>query len=208
MATRLLPSGDRAVLVEVEGLDEALALRSALDRERLVGVLDLVPAARTVLVILDPGHLTLAAAGRWISAVAGTATVGDTGLGGRRHEIAVRYDGPDLDAVAEGLGWSADELVRRHTASVWRAAFGGFAPGFAYLAALAPWPEITRRAEPRTRVPAGSVALAGGWSGIYPRSSPGGWQLIGSTEAVLWDVDRLPPALVAPGDEIRFRAVP
>ncbi|SMH31628.1 sensor histidine kinase inhibitor, KipI family [Rathayibacter oskolensis] len=205
---RLLPSGDRAVLVEVADLDSALALSSALERTRAAGVLDLVPAARTVLVVLDTGLLALTDAARWIRATAATADSAEAGVGGRRHDLLVRYDGADLAATAQALGWSSEELVRRHTATPWRAAFGGFAPGFAYLLALGPWPEIPRRAEPRTRVPVGSVALAAGWSGVYPRSSPGGWQLIGSTEATLWDVERNPPALLAPGDEVRFRAAP
>lgn len=205
---RLRPSGDRAVLVEVDGLDDALALASALERTRPVGVLDLVPAARTVLVLLDAVVLPLATASLWIRRTAHDADPGLSGTGGRVHDIAVHYDGADVAEVADGLGWSTDELVRRHTATTWRAAFGGFAPGFAYLVALSPWPEIPRRSEPRTRVPAGAVALAAGYSGIYPRSSPGGWQLIGSTEAVLWDAERVPPALLAPGDVVRFRALP
>ena len=204
---RLLPSGDRAVLAEVGGLDEALALAAALDRTRPAGVLDLVPAARTVLVVLD-GSLPVAAATPWIAWTAEAAELGGPGAIGRRHELAVRYDGADLADTAASLGWSTAELVRRHTTTPWRAAFGGFAPGFAYLVTLAPWPEVARRAEPRTRVPAGSVALAAGYSGIYPRPSPGGWQLIGSSDALLWDADRTPPALLAPGDEVRFRVLP
>ncbi|QHC60844.1 carboxyltransferase domain-containing protein [Rathayibacter sp. VKM Ac-2760] len=207
MAARPLPSGDRAVLVEVGGLDDALALAAALEDSRPPGVLDLVPAALTVLVVLD-ASLPVAAASRWITRTAEAAQPGGPGALGPRHDLPVRYDGPDLAGAAAALGWSSGELVRRHTATPWRAAFGGFAPGFAYLVPLADWPEVPRRAEPRTRVPAGAVALAAGYSGIYPRSSPGGWQLIGSTDAVLWDTDRTPPALLAPGDEIRFRAVP
>jgi len=204
---RLLPSGDRAVLVEVAGLDDALALAGALARSRPPGVVDLVPAARTVLVVLDAA-LPIVSASQWITRTADASDPAGAGSAGRRHDIAVRYDGADLADTAAALGWSPAELVRRHTSTPWRAAFGGFAPGFAYLVAVAPWPEVPRRAEPRTRVPAGSVALAAGYSGIYPRSSPGGWQLIGSTEAVLWDAARVPPALLAPGDEIRFRALP
>ncbi|MCJ1672526.1 MULTISPECIES: allophanate hydrolase subunit 1 [unclassified Rathayibacter] len=204
---RLLPSGDRAVLAEVDGLDEALALAAALDRSRPAGVLDLVPAARTVLVVLDES-LPVATASPWILRTAEATEPNVPGTVGRRHEIAVRYDGVDLAEAADALGWTTAELIRRHTATPWRAAFGGFAPGFAYLVALTPWPEVARRAEPRTRVPAGAVALAAGYSGVYPRSSPGGWQLIGSTDAELWDIERLPPALLAPGDEVRFRALP
>ncbi|WP_244231786.1 carboxyltransferase domain-containing protein [Rathayibacter sp. VKM Ac-2804] len=203
----LLPSGDRAVLAEVDGLDEALALAAALDRSRPAGVLDLVPAAQTVLVVLD-GALPVAEASRWIARTAAAAEAAGPSAIGRRHEITVRYDGADLAETASALGWSPAELVHRHTTTPWRAAFGGFAPGFAYLVALAPWPEVARRAEPRTRVPAGAVALAAGYSGVYPRASPGGWQLLGSTDAVLWNTERTPPALLAPGDEIRFRALP
>lgn len=202
---RLLPSGDRAVLVETGGLDEALALALALEAERPRGVVDLVPAARTVLVVLDPVVLTVPEAARWVRAVCASADTDAASTTGRLIVVDVGYDGADLGDTATALGWTADELVRRHTATPWRTAFGGFAPGFAYLVALGDWPEVRRRAEPRTRVPAGSVALAGPYSGIYPRSSPGGWQLIGTTAAVLWDVERTPPALLAPGDEVRFR---
>ena len=204
---RLLPSGDRAVLVETGGLDEALALALALEAERPQGVVDLVPAARTVLVVLDPVVLPVSEAGRWIRTVCASADTDAAGATGRLIVVDVEYDGADLTDTATALGWTVGELVRRHTATPWRAAFGGFAPGFAYLVALGDWPEVPRRAEPRTRVPAGSVALAGPYSGVYPRSSPGGWQLIGTTAAVLWDVERTPPALLAPGDEVRFREV-
>ncbi|MCM6761435.1 allophanate hydrolase subunit 1 [Rathayibacter sp. ZW T2_19] len=205
---RLLPSGDRGVLVELEGLDAALALASALERSRPTGVVDLVPAARTVLVVLDPDVLTPAEASRWVRATAAVASTDRAAAAGRVHTLDVRYDGADLESTAAILGWSAAELVRRHTTTAWRAAFGGFAPGFAYLVPLGEWPDVPRRAEPRTGVPTGSVAVAGRYSGIYPRSSPGGWQLLGSTAAALWDVERAPAALLAPGDEIRFREAP
>ncbi|MBF4461685.1 allophanate hydrolase subunit 1 [Rathayibacter sp. VKM Ac-2878] len=208
MAVELLPSGDRALLVEVDVLDAALALSAALDDARPDGVIDLVPAASTVLVVLDPAVLSVARAERWIRDRAESATPDRARVAGRVVDLPVRYDGPDLDQTAALLGWSVGELVRRHSGTRWRAAFGGFAPGFAYLVALDAWPEVPRRAEPRTRVPAGTVALASGYSGVYPRASPGGWQLIGSTEAVLWDTERMPPALLAPGDEVCFRAVP
>ncbi|WP_425326975.1 5-oxoprolinase subunit B family protein [Rathayibacter caricis] len=204
---RLLPSGDRAVLVETGGLDEALALALALEAERPQGVVDLVPAARTVLVVLDPDVLPVPEAALWIRVVCASADTDAAGTTGRLIVVDVEYDGADLADTATALGWTVGELVRRHTETGWRAAFGGFAPGFAYLVALGDWPEVPRRAEPRTRVPAGSVALAGPYSGIYPRSSPGGWQLIGTTAAMLWDVERTPPALLAPGDEVRFREV-
>lgn len=116
----------------------------------------------------------------------------------------MRYDGPDLDEVAELTGLSPSEVVAAHTGCVWQAGFVGFAPGFAYLTGGDPRLVVSRRAEPRTCVPAGSVALADEFSAVYPRASPGGWQLIGRTDAVLFDVDRDPPALVPPGARVRF----
>ena len=120
--------------------------------------------------------------------------------------IDVVYDGSDLTEVAELLRMDVDEVVEAHTGTPWRVGFGGFAPGFAYLVSGDPRLAVPRRREPRTRVPAGSVALAGEFSGIYPRDSPGGWQLIGRTDAPLWDLDRTRPALLTPGMRVRFRA--
>jgi KipI family sensor histidine kinase inhibitor len=119
-------------------------------------------------------------------------------------EIPVVYDGPDLADVARLTGLAADEVVAAHTGTPWRVAFSGFAPGFAYLVGGDPRLAVPRRERSRTSVPAGSVGLAGEYSGVYPRSSPGGWQLIGRTDAVLWDLDREPPALLRPGGEVRF----
>lgn len=120
--------------------------------------------------------------------------------------IPVTYDGPDLVEVARLTGLTVDEVVAAHTGTPWRVAFGGFAPGFAYLVGGDPRLQVPRRETPRTSVPAGSVGLAGEFSGVYPRASPGGWQLIGRTDAVMWDVDRDPPALLAPGATVRFEA--
>jgi KipI family sensor histidine kinase inhibitor len=121
--------------------------------------------------------------------------------------IDVVYDGADLADVAALLGMDTDGVVAAHTGTLWRVGFGGFAPGFAYLVDGNPRLAVPRRAEPRTRVPAGSVALAGEFSGVYPRESPGGWQLIGHTSAMLWDVGRPQPALLTPGLWVQFRAV-
>jgi KipI family sensor histidine kinase inhibitor len=118
--------------------------------------------------------------------------------------IAVSYDGPDLAEVAALTGLSEDEVVAAHTATAWTVGFGGFAPGFAYLTGGDPRLHVPRRATPRTEVPAGSVGLAGDFSGVYPRSSPGGWQLIGHTDVDLFDVDRNPPALLQPSMRVRF----
>ncbi|MET1017931.1 MAG: allophanate hydrolase subunit 1 [Leifsonia flava] len=205
---RFLPMGDRALLIELDSLDAVLALHAALQRGRPSGVIDLVPAARTVLVTVDPGQLSLSEARRWVDRAA-EAPPADVAV--ERTEpvvIPVRYDGPDLGSLAAVLDLQPAELVARHQAATWRVAFSGFAPGFGYLVS-AEWPhDVPRLASPRTRVPAGSVGLAGEFGGIYPRSSPGGWQLIGTTEAVLWDIDSAPPALLVPGGTVRFEAVP
>ncbi len=119
-------------------------------------------------------------------------------------EVRVRYDGPDLDEVARLTGLTVAEVVAAHTGTPWRVAFGGFAPGFAYLVGGDPRLRVPRRATPRPSVPAGSVGLAGEFSGVYPRSSPGGWQLLGTSEAPLWDERRDPPALLGPGALVRF----
>jgi KipI family sensor histidine kinase inhibitor len=119
-------------------------------------------------------------------------------------EIQVRYEGPDLAEVAAITGLTTAEVIAAHTGQPWRCAFAGFAPGFCYLTGGDPRLDVPRRHESRTSVPAGSVALAGGFSAVYPRESPGGWQLIGSTDAVLWDVDRQPPALLQSGGWVRF----
>jgi KipI family sensor histidine kinase inhibitor len=123
-------------------------------------------------------------------------------------EIPVTYDGPDLADVARLTGLGEREVVEAHTGSTWRVAFGGFAPGFGYLVGGDPRLEVPRREESRTTVPAGAVGLAGTFSGVYPRESPGGWQLIGTTSAPMWDLDRDPPALLVPGAVVRFTEAP
>jgi KipI family sensor histidine kinase inhibitor len=119
----------------------------------------------------------------------------------------VTYDGADLAEVARLSGLTTAQVIAAHTATPLRVGFGGFAPGFAYLVGGDPRLHVPRRAEPRTRVPAGSVGLAGEFSGVYPRESPGGWQLIGRTDAALWDVTRDKPALLTPGMWVQFRAI-
>jgi KipI family sensor histidine kinase inhibitor len=119
-------------------------------------------------------------------------------------EVPVHYDGPDLAQVAQLTGLDEAEVVRRHTGGDYRSGFCGFAPGFAYLTGLDPALHVPRRDDPRTRVPAGSVALADEFTAVYPRDSPGGWQLVGHSDIVLWDVERDPPALLAPGTPVRF----
>lgn len=200
---RFLPCGDVGLLVEVDDLRAVLALDRAVRGARWPEVVDVVPAARTVLLHVAPGT-DLTALERVIRAVELT----DVGRAdGPVVEVDVVYDGPDLGEVAELTGLTVAQVVTAHTGRPWRVAFGGFAPGFAYLVDGDPRLEVPRRAEPRTRVPAGAVGLAGAFSGIYPRVSPGGWQLLGRTAVVLWDVDRDPPALLRPGASVQFRAV-
>jgi KipI family sensor histidine kinase inhibitor len=204
----LLPCGEHAVLVEVGGLDDVLAfahsVREAVAARApgLTDVVDIVPAAQTVLVVV---HESVPIAPlRQALADLPAAETGDVPITDEVIEIPVRYDGPDLSEVSKITGLSVPEIIAAHTGTAWRVAFGGFAPGFAYLcwgdARLA----VPRRQEPRTSVPAGSVGLAGEFSAIYPRSSPGGWQLIGRTDVVVFDAAREPPGLLQPGMTVRF----
>ena len=200
---RILSAGDRALLVETSDLDAAMRLHAALVGEPLDGVVELVPAARTVLVRFDPRAV---AEGDLRERLARAPVAESLARAGGVVEIPVIYDGEDLDDVAALLGVSRDELIARHQAANWRVGFAGFAPGFGYLVGDDALFDVPRRASPRTRIPAGSVALAGPYAGVYPRESPGGWQLIGRTDAEMWDVRRDPPALLAPGARVRFVA--
>lgn len=240
----VLPAGPCAVLLEVADLGQVLALaaraRAAVEGGRApwTAVTDIVPAARTVLLVTREGTdlPALAAAARGLAPAPAPAPDTDTearphpdvvrregGSGvvegprtaGRSHEvgvgaglgvveIGVRYDGADLDEVAGLTGLTPAEVVLAHTGTPWRVAFGGFVPGFGYLVGGDPRLHVPRRGSPRPCVPAGSVALAGEFTGVYPRASPGGWQLIGTTDAVLWDPDRVRPALLTPGSVVRF----
>ncbi len=198
---RVLPSGTAALLVELDDLEQVSALHDALTAAPPAGVVDLVPAARTVLVVCDPARTTLAALE---DAVRRTALRPGRRTRGPLVEVPVVYDGEDLAATAAALGTPVAELIARHTGATWSVAFCGFAPGFGYLTAP-DWPhEVARRSVPRTRVPAGAVALAGPHAGVYPRASPGGWQLVGRTELPVLDLDREPPALLRPGVRVRF----
>jgi len=202
---RLLPYGDTAVLVEVADLDAALALHADLRAHPPAGLVDAVPAERTVLVRLDPAATTVAELRDDL--VARRPPV-HPAVDRPLVSVPVVYDGADLAEVAAGAGWTVDHLVAAHQERTWRVAFAGFAPGFGYLVPDGDWPEVPRRADPRTSVPAGAVALAGRYAGVYPQPSPGGWQLVGRTDLAVWDVDREPPALLVPGTRVRFEAVP
>jgi KipI family sensor histidine kinase inhibitor len=198
---RVLPYGDRALLVDVPDLAAVAAVRLALEGSPLPGQQELVAAARTVLVVLDrlpTANDAAALLGLSLEPAAGPAEA--PGI-----DLPVAFDGPDLAEVAELTSRSVPALVETLTSTEFTVAFAGFAPGFAYLTGLPPELHVPRRATPRTRVPAGSVGLAGPFAGAYPQASPGGWQLVGRTDAVLFDVDRNPPALLAPGARVRFR---
>jgi KipI family sensor histidine kinase inhibitor len=197
----VLPSGSAGVLVEVDHLQDVLDLYAALVDESLPGVVDLVPAASTVLVVIDPEVTSVSATE---SAVRALPPGHHDMEEGEEVELPVVYDGEDLAEVAALLGCDVDEVVRRHTAQAWTVAFCGFAPGFGYMTSDSWKWDLPRRSSPRTRVPPGAVALAGPFCGVYPRESPGGWQLIGRTEVQVFDLSREPPALLRPGNQVRF----
>ena len=199
---RLRPAGERGLLVEVGELETVHRLHAALRALDPPGVVELVPGYRTLLIVAGAGHAAaldeLAAGLPDLELPPAGAVAGDP------VEIPVTYDGEDPDEVAGLTGLDVEEVVRRHTAPEYTVAFLGFSPGFPYLVGLDPALEVPRRDTPRTSIPAGSVGLAGDQTGIYPTASPGGWRLIGRTEATRFDPGRDPPALLAPGDRLRF----
>jgi len=207
---RILPVGDTAFSVEfAETLGEAanarvMALNAVLGG--LPGIVETVPSFRALLVVFDPLLTRFAPVA---GAVAGLAE----GLGeapsvtGKHHRIKIRYDGPDLPAVAQACGLTVAQVIDAHAGCTYRVHMLGFMPGFAYMAELPPVLRLPRRAEPRLKVPAGSLAMADAMTAIYPWDSPGGWHLIGSADVVLFDQARASPALFAPGDTVAFEAV-
>ena len=217
---RFLTMGSRALLVELDPRSdgdgpadpEPAQLYRTLTRTPPAGALEYVPAARTVLVRFDPALTSAAALSDRIGQAARAATgadgsmeaAADAGPDAAILEIPVRYDGADLDEVARISGLSQDEVVARHSGGLYTVAFCGFAPGFGYLTGLDDALRLPRRAVPRTRVPAGSVAIADVYTAIYPHASPGGWHLLGRTETAVWDAARQPPALLEPGTRVRF----
>lgn len=184
--------GDTALLLDCDSLDEAQRWFTALhhDTEAVLG-------ARSVVLRGEPATLR--------SLVAATTPADPAArLDGPEVEVPVVYDGADLDDVARLTGLTTVEVVEAHTGAPWAVAFGGFAPGFSYLVGGDPRLQVPRRDSPRARVPAGSVGLAGEFSGVYPRESPGGWQLIGHTDLTMWDTAREEPALLVAGMSVRF----
>lgn len=201
---RFLPVTPRSFLVELAGLDEALTLFDALCADPLPGVAEIIPAARTLMIRTAPG---IAADGALAAQIAARMPAPGTRPQPRAAEtveLPVTYDGADLADAARHMGLTEAELIAAHQAATWQVAFCGFAPGFAYMSCDDARFELPRRATPRTRIPAGSVALAGRFCGVYPRETPGGWQLIGRTEVPMWDLGRDPPALLRPGMRCRF----
>ena len=194
----VLPVGRRGRLVEVDGVDQALHL-ARWARDTGVECDEIVPAATTVLFdgLTEPDDL-----GHLLSAWEPGAPTAP----GECVTIEVTYDGEDLAAVAREWGTDEAGVVERHQSIEFVSAFCGFAPGFAYLAGLPDDLAVRRLDSPRARVPAGSVALAGSWCGVYPTASPGGWRLLGHTDADLWDPRRSDPATLPPGTAVRFHA--
>lgn len=224
MAARLLPYGDHAVLAEVADLHEALALHQLLQERqehhapgRGTTLVDAIVGARSLLLVADSAESLPKVRDLATSALAALEVDSGTrqppGQGAHEQvpadhivEVPVHYDGDDLAEVARLSGLSPQEVVAAHTGRSWRVGFAGFAPGFAYLVDGDPRLAVSRRPSPRRRVRAGAVGLADQFSGIYPRPSPGGWQLIGHTALPLFDPTAEPPTLLAPGDRVRFIA--
>lgn len=193
-------AGSHDLLVDLDSLDSVLALTAALEADPLPGQRDLLSAAQTLFLKFGTSEEAAQASqqlpGLDIGSVAHAA--------GKIVEVPVHYDGEDLAAVAELTGLGIDGVIKAHSSQSWRAVFGGFAPGFAYLLGENQLLNVPRRDTPRTKVPAGAVALAGDYSAVYPRQSPGGWQLIGHTDLQMWDLDRENPALIRPQDTVKF----
>lgn len=202
---RFLPASDKALLLELDDLAQTMVLYRHMSAQQLPGVSELVPAARTLLVHYEPHVISTASL---VALLRTQAAESERQQGaqqslGRLVEIPVHYNGEDLPDVAELLGITVAQVIERHTAQPYDAAFAGFAPGFVYLSGGANF-QVPRRQSPRTKVPAGSVALGGNFSAVYPSASPGGWQLLGTTEVPMWDLQRAEPALVQPGFRVQF----
>jgi KipI family sensor histidine kinase inhibitor len=208
---RVTDYGDAAVLLQFDSTAEVLAWADVVRDADLLGVVDIVPASRTVLIKLEGPRYQGVATQQLSKLRLAPESLEQAAapIDGRADVVIdVVYDGADLGEVADLTGLTPREVVAAHTKTPWRVAFAGFAPGFGYLAGGDERLKVPRRSEPRTKVPIGAVGLAGEFSGVYPRESPGGWQLIGHTseeQAALWDVERDPPALLTPGQWVQFR---
>jgi len=198
------PMGDGALLVETRDSAEAQKLRLALATASIPGLRQLVPGYASLLIAVDPLVTDLDALVRRLPELSRLPQASGVP---KSHEIPVRY-GEELQAVAAELSMPAEEVVRRHSGVTYTVAFLGFAPGFAYLTGLDPMLRLPRLATPRTRTPLGAVAMAGEFTGIYPQATPGGWRVLGVTAAKLFDASQASPALLAPGDRVRFKVLP
>jgi KipI family sensor histidine kinase inhibitor len=193
--------GEQGALLDCDSLDQMSAARATVEAAAIPGVTELVPGARSLLVVAEPAVLNQ------VRALLDGADLAHPPSGSPRDvTLDVRYDGEDLAMVARDAGLSEEDVVGLHTGAVYTVAFTGFAPGFGYLTGLPAALRQPRLESPRTRVPSGAVGVAGEFTGVYPRESPGGWRLLGHTSATLFDPAMDPPALLAPGDRVRFRS--
>lgn len=206
-------AGDTLLMVDDESVVDpdvnarVIALAGALRTRGIEGVRDVVSGYCSVGVHFDPLRTDLAALERAVQSEAAAIETSGAPADSRIVEIPVRYggeDGPDLDAVARFAGSTTREVIELHASTPYRVYMLGFVPGFAYLGRVPAAIAAPRHRVPRERVPAGSVGIAGGQTGVYPIASPGGWQLIGRTSAVMFDPARTPASLLAPGDTVRF----
>jgi KipI family sensor histidine kinase inhibitor len=211
---RARPLGDSAVTIvfgaerSAELLRRVHSVARALEAAKIPHVEDIVPAYLALTVFYDPSHAPYEEMSASLLAACDRATRSSPAPKSREHRIPVRYDGMDLEAVASATGLSVEDVIARHSARAYTVDLLGFVPGFAYLSELDPSLHLPRRAQPRPRIAAGSVAIAAAQTAVYPLDTPGGWHIIGSTQTVMFDPKRDVPALLAPGDRVRFERVP
>lgn len=208
---RAQPLGDSALTIafgtekSTELLKRVHAAAFAVSAAALPEVEDVVTAYLSLAVFYDSGQTSYSElAAKLLSVCERASTAGPAPEASRTHEISVMYNGPDLEEVATSLGLSTEDVIGRHLARTYSVDLIGFVPGWAYLSELDPALHLPRRPQPRPRVPAGSVAIAGAQTGVYPLVTPGGWHILGHTDAVMFDPARDPPAILRPGDKVRF----
>ena len=194
--------GDSALLMDTQDARTAQQLRRAILKQSLRGIRELVPAYNSLLLEFDPLEFDVT---NFIRLLPKFIHAKQTSITAREYDIAVTYDGEDLREIARITGLDIDEVIDRHRSAIYTVAFLGFAPGFPYLTGLDPKLQVPRMKSPRTKVSTGAVAIADEFSSIYPQSTPGGWRILGHTDIVLFDPEHAPPALLAPGDKVRFR---
>jgi KipI family sensor histidine kinase inhibitor len=210
---RAHPLGDSAVAIvfgterSAELLHKIHSAARALEVAKIPHVEDVVPAYLALTVFYDSLRISYREISEALLAACGRETDFTKGPTPRTHRIPVRYDGQDLDFIASSTGLSVDEVVARHSGRSYTVDLLGFVPGFGYLGELDPALHLPRREQPRPRVAAGSVAIAAAQTAIYPLDTPGGWHIVGSTSTLMFDPDRDPPALLAPGDTVQFERI-